>query len=100
MNKPANKTNETQECLKVTSYEVNRAHYVEEKQGKCGRAFFDATINGIKIYGLSVVEGKNGDFISWPQKKGSDDKYYSIVWARLSDEDQKKIIEAVEKALQ
>lgn len=100
MKRAANKTNETQECINVTSFEVTRAHYVEGKEGKCGRCFFDAVINGLKIYGLAVVEGKDGDFISWPQKKGSDDKYYSIVWARLSDEDQKKMIETVEKALQ
>lgn len=98
--KAVNKTNETQECLNVTSFEVTRAHYVEGKQGKGGRCFFDMEINGLKVYGMTVVEGKNGDFISWPQKKGSDDKYYSIVWARLSDNDQKKIIEAVEKLLQ
>lgn len=99
-NKAANKTNETQECLKVTSFEVTRAHYVEGKQGKGGRCFFDAVINGLKIYGMVVVEGKDGDFVSWPQKKGTDGNYYSIVWARLSDDDQKKMIEAVEKALQ
>lgn len=99
MNKPANKTNETQECLKVSSFEVLRARYLEGKQGKGGCAFFDLELNGIKIYGMKVVEGKNGDFVAFPTREGKDGKYFSICWARLSDEDQKKIIEAVEKSL-
>jgi DNA-binding cell septation regulator SpoVG len=99
MKKPENKTNETQECLKVTSFEVLRANYVAGKQGRNGFAFFDLELNGIKIYGMKVVEGKNGDFVAFPTREGNDKKYYSVCWARLSDDDQKKIIEAVEKAL-
>lgn len=99
MKKPENKTNETQNCLEVTSFEVTRANYVEGKNGKKGFAFFDLILNGISIYGMKALEGKNGDFISFPQHAGNDGKYYSTAWARLSDDDQKKIIEAVESKL-
>jgi DNA-binding cell septation regulator SpoVG len=48
---------------------------------------------------MTVVEGKNGDFLSFPSRKGKDGKYYSICWARLSEDDQKEIIAAIEKEL-
>lgn len=95
MNKPKDATNNTQENLKVESFEVKRAVMV----GKKNTVFADIVINGITIYGMTVVEGKNGDFLSFPSRKGNDGKYYSICWARLSEEDQKEIIAAIEKEL-
>ena len=37
------------------------------------------------IYGIRIVEGKNGKFLSMPSRKGSDGKYYSH--ARIVDND-------------
>lgn len=79
--------------LKLESFDVIRANMVGET------VFFDLVINGITVYGCKVCEGKNGDFISLPSRKGKDDKYYSIVYFRLSDEDQKIILDTVEKML-
>ena len=68
--------------------------------------FLDLTINGVKIYGCKVIEGKEGkydDFISFPQRKGTgrdgSERYFSIVWCPISPEDTKKIIAEVEKQL-
>ena len=42
---------------------------------------------------------KDGDFIGLPQRKGNDGKYYSIVWAKFSEQDTKDILAEVEKKL-
>lgn len=39
----------------------------------------------VTIYGIRVVEGKKGKFLSMPARKGSDDKYYSHAY--IADED-------------
>lgn len=39
----------------------------------------------VAIYGIRVVEGKNGKFLSMPSRKGSDGTYYSH--ARIIDND-------------
>lgn len=57
--------------------------------------FFDMCLNGVYVYGLTVVSGKNGDFISWPSRKGKDDKYYSYAYAKFTDAQQDDILDAV-----
>lgn len=88
------------EYVKVESFKVEEAR--DTQYG----VFLDLTINGIKIYGCKVIEGKEGkydDFISFPQRKGTgrdgSERYFSIVWAPISPEDTKKIIAEVEKQL-
>ena len=88
-NTPSEEINE----IDVLSFEVSRVNQYKDT------VFFDLTINGIKIYGCTVVEGKKGDFISFPSKKGKDDKWYSIVYARLSNSDQDIILSEIEKQL-
>lgn len=39
----------------------------------------------VTIYGIRIVEGKNGKFLSMPARKGSDGNYYSH--ARIVDDD-------------
>ena len=92
MKKQNTQTEEINE-IDVLSFEVSRVNQYKDT------VFFDLTINGIKIYGCTVVEGKKGDFISFPSKKGKDDKWYSIVYARLSDIDQNIILAEIEKHL-
>lgn len=81
--------------LVVTSLEVTRAHSWGEGKG----ASFDMKLNGISLYNCRVVEGKNGDFISFPSYKGNDGKYYSHYWAKLSEETSEEIIAKVEEML-
>ena len=98
MKKPENanaKNNNNIEELKIDNYCVKRAITV----GKNASVLADVEINGITIYGMRVVEGKNGDFLSFPQTKGKDGKYYSVCWAKLSDKDQADILKAIEDKL-
>ena len=91
--KKQNTASEEMNEIDVLSFEVSRVNQYKDT------VFFDLTINGIKIYGCTVVEGKKGDFISFPSKKGKDDKWYSIVYARLSNSDQDIILSEIEKQL-
>lgn len=82
---------------KEVDVEVN-AKVVRANQVK-DLVFFDVEINGVTIYGCKVVEGKNGDFISFPSHKGKDDKYYNHAYIKLTDEQTKEIISQVENML-
>lgn len=97
MKKPENNNNNNSniEAIKIDKYEVLRAVCV----GKNDTVLADIEINGIRIYGVHVVEGKNGDFLSFPQTKSKDGKYYSIVWCKLSEKDQNDILAAIEAKL-
>lgn len=96
MDKGIAKKNEKKlEYVKVDSYSVDRATCI----GKDDTVFIDVTVNGIKIYGVKVVEGKNGDFLSFPQRQGKDGKWYHIAYCPLSEKDQADIIAAAEAKL-
>lgn len=90
MKKPEKKTESA-----VQSVEVVRAKAFDN-----GGVVFDVIINGVSIYNCRVVEGKNGDFISFPARKGSDGNYYSHAYIKLTEDDTKQIISQVEKALE
>nr|DAW65153.1 MAG TPA: SpoVG [Caudoviricetes sp.] len=48
----------------------------------------------VSIYGIRIVEGKKGKFLSMPARKGSDGNYYSHAY--IADEDvYKAILETV-----
>lgn len=53
-------------------------------------AFFTLDVQGIKIYNLTLVEGKKGVFVGFPSKLGKDGKYYSTVW--ISDEKDRETV--------
>ena len=93
MKKPETK-NEERKTIEVRSVEVTRVRQISN-----GTVFFTLTLNGVTIYDCRAVEGKNGDFVAFPSEKGKDGKYYSKVYASLSDEDNAKIIAEVEKQL-
>ena len=82
---------------KDVNVEVN-AKVVRANQVK-DLVYFDVEINGVTIYGCRVVEGNNGDFISFPSHKGKDGKYYNHAYIKLSDDQAKDIISQVENML-
>lgn len=46
------------------------------------KAFVDLELDGtLVIKGLTLVEGKEGIFLSFPSKKGKDGKYYNSVYS-------------------
>lgn len=94
--KKSNKKVETKEneVLEVTDWDV-----LSVRETKKGFVFFNLKLNGITIYGCKVIESDKGDFISFPSYKGTDDKYYSHVYARLDDMLVQEIIAEIEKQL-
>lgn len=95
MNKPIKKT----ETKKIETVKVDTIEVLKCRQFKNGNVSCDLKINGITIYGVMIVESKNGDFLSFPQRAGKDGKYYSIVWCPLDDDITKTVIEECEKML-
>lgn len=60
---------------------------------------FDLTIDDFTIYGCRVVEGKNGDFIGIPSRKGKDGKFWGVVYKRFSQDETNLILDMVSAAL-
>ena len=70
---------------------VTRGHVFDD-----GSVAFDMEVNGVSIYNSTLREGKNGLFVSFPSRKGKDEKYYSYCFVKLSEEDVADIIEQLE----
>ena len=51
----------------------------------CDVTLYIAKAKLVTIYGIRVIEGKNGKFLSMPSRKGSDGNYYSHAY--IEDED-------------
>lgn len=84
--------------MALRDFSVKRAHCGTTQDGKSW-ILADLELNGLTVYGVRVVSGKNGDFLSFPQRKGQDGKYYSIVYAPLCKEDQDAILKKIEQVL-
>jgi DNA-binding cell septation regulator SpoVG len=85
------------EYLEIRSHEVSNVRVIEGKNGDV--VFFTLKVNGLTIYNCRVATGKNGDFISLPQYKGKNGTYYNVVYAAISDEDSKKILDEIQAAI-
>lgn len=95
--KNSKKKTEEREFIKVDSHEVLDVRVIDTKNGDM--VLFTLVINGVKIYSCRVATGKNGDFISMPQTKGGNGQYYNVVYAPLSEEDTKAILDEVQTAI-
>lgn len=84
--------------IEVRDVEVKNVRVVGT-QNNGDLVFFTLVLNGVTIYNCRVATGKNGDFISFPQYKGSDGKYYNNVYVSLSDEDSASILENIQKQI-
>lgn len=86
-----NRTKKNQAPERVQhSYSVWRA-----KEFKDGGIVFDLNVDDITIYGCRVIQGKKGDFVAFPQRKGGDGKYYSHVYIALTEDETQEILEKV-----
>ena len=87
------------EFEKLVSFEVISAKEGTYADGG-GWQLCTVKINGVTIYGCRAVtytdkEGKSKDFLAFPDRKGSDGKYYKHAFIALSAEDQQKICDAI-----
>ena len=94
-----NKKNEKNEKKAPINWAINYC-----KQWKDGGITFALKLEvaegrDITIYGCRIVDSKQGNFISFPSRKGTDGKYYSHANIQLTQEEQDEIIEAVMDAL-
>ena len=61
--------------VKITKYERNNV-----------KGFANVTLDdAIVITGISIIDGKNGLFISMPNAKGKDNNYHDIVFPIKAD---------------
>ncbi len=81
--------------IEVRSFSVDRVNQYNDT------VYVNLTINGISINGCRIMTTKDRekDFIAFPSQKSKDGKYYNVVFAFISDEDQAAIIAEVEKEL-
>lgn len=86
------------EVLDLKSWNIDRVRVVTTKEGK-DLVFLTLMLNGISINNCRIVTGKNGDFISFPQYKGTNGEYYNVVYAKLSEEDTKNICALVQEKI-
>lgn len=82
------------EPIKVDVCKVTRARRWQD-----GNETFDLLLNGVTIYSCRLVDGKNGTFVSFPARKGSDGQYYSHAYAPLDDETVASICQQVDELL-
>lgn len=88
-----NTTSETKTKTYNHEYAVRRAVQFDKD------VLFDLTIDDFTIYGCRVVEGKNGDFIGLPSRKGKDGKFWGVVYKRFSQDETNLILDMVSAAL-
>lgn len=92
-------TQEKQEREVTYEVKVTRAHELEN----C--VMFDVEVNGVTIYGCNyrTLERKDGsgEFIKigFPSRKGSDGKYYSQAYFKVTDEIAADIESQIDKLI-
>lgn len=91
----ATKKNEEKPVFNIKGMRIANVRKVGEKV-----ICFSLLGNGLGLYNLRVVSGSKGKFIGSPQSKGKDDAWYDQYAVYFSEEDQKKVIAAVEKKLE
>lgn len=84
------KAKEATKGLKNFDVTITRAYEL-----KSGDILFDAIINEITLYGMGVKKSEKGDWISFPSRKGADDKYYKHFWLNLDEKQTDELIQAV-----
>ncbi|MCX7926732.1 MAG: SpoVG family protein [Candidatus Omnitrophica bacterium] len=81
----------------VCSIQVVRLYRIDG--GSKIKAFVDIAIGDFIVKGLKILEGKNGLFLSMPQEKAKDGKWYNSFFA-ATKEAQKLLQEVVLEAYQ
>lgn len=78
------------------SFTVERVHVFDD-----GVVTFNMIVDDfVRVYGLRIYDGKDGKpFISFPSRKGKDDKYWNHVYCPLSPEDVANIAVQVEELM-
>lgn len=81
----------------ITDVTVRKANTTKSNFLGSASVTFDGVLT---IHDVKIMNGKNGVFVSLPDRKGTDDKYYSIVWIAdnsLLDSLKAKVLEEFNK---
>ena len=81
------------------NWEVRSAQKWEDGSVSFSIDFLLAEDRPLTVYNCRIVDSKDGNFISFPSRKGKDGKYYSHAYIRLTEEEQEEIIVEVIKTL-
>lgn len=72
--------------------------------GRNGGISFSLRIEGgpllVEIYGCRIINGRDGEFVAFPQRKGKDGRYYKHAYVQLTDDQTDEIVSAVYDALE
>lgn len=72
--------------------------------GRNGGISFSLRIEGgpvlVEIYGCRIINGREGEFVAFPQRKGQDGRYYKHAYVQLTDDQTDEIVSAVYDALE
>ena len=85
----------TKEFFDVKGMKVSNVREI----GESGVISFSLLGRGLGLYNLRIVKSARGSFISAPQSKGKDGKYYSQYALYLSEADEERVMKAVIKKL-
>lgn len=86
-----NQTAKAEAKTNELTYTIDRTFTTDD-----GTIIFDATVNGIKLYGMRVINGNKGDFVAFPARKSDKDgKYYKYFYIEMSEEQTDAFIQAV-----
>lgn len=88
-------TGKTQAPASLKSVTLSVSHVKEWDSG----VTFTLNVDRVSIYGCRIVSSKNGDFISFPSRKGSDGKYYNHAYIDLTDTELMVVFDMVRSAL-
>lgn len=83
------KSTETNYTVKVL-----RAHEFDN-----GNVSFDMLVNGITIYGCTYIETEKNSFVSFPQRKDKDGKYWNNAYFKIEEDVQNDIVKQLEALL-
>lgn len=90
---PRTKREKTRKPRPVYEYEIKVKRVLDGKYG----VLFDLELNHVTIYGCRMCETRDGEaFVGFPRKRDrNEDRYWSICYAPLTQEQQEEVIRQV-----
>lgn len=102
-NRTINTRGREQQAAQAESGIIFKVEHVRD-WGRNGGISFSLRIEGgpvlVEIYGCRLVNGREGEFVAFPQRKGKDGRYYKHAYVQLTDDQTDEIVSAVYDALE
>lgn len=77
------------------SFAVTAVHQFND-----GTVKFNLVVDGfVTIYGCGIAEGQQGPFVTFPSRKGKDDRYWKHAFCAVPAEDVAKIVQQIDNEL-